>query len=108
MSQIINVSHQIDGKIAVTSDDAQIIFKILKNNIEKSVVSVLDFSEIQTLTTSFLNEAIGSLYMIADGNTIASLVKVDAQKVSPQQYATILEVIKNARRKNGIEDESTD
>lgn len=100
-TQKINISKKIDGKIAVTSDDAQIIFNIISKNIQKSIISELDFSGIETLTTSFLNEAIGNLYKVADGKTISELVKVDTQKINIPQYKTILKVIENARDKNG-------
>ena len=99
MEKIINVADVIDGKVAVTSDDAIVVFNILKHNIEENVISVLDFTGISTLTTSFLNESIGTLYNVANAQTIASLVKVNPKSLRPIQYRNILSVIENAKQK---------
>ena len=52
----------IDSSFAVATDDGQIIYDLLDENLSKKIKVLLDFSEIHILTTAFLNAAIGQLY----------------------------------------------
>lgn len=96
----IRVAEVINSEIAVTNADARTLFEEIKKNIDKNIVTVLDFSNIKTLTTAFLNISIGNLYSIAEPDTLKQLVKIDPNAIKPLQYEKVVEVIQNAGQKH--------
>ncbi|MBJ7675562.1 STAS-like domain-containing protein [Weissella confusa] len=97
---IVKVSNVINSEIAVTNSDARTLFDLIQTNINNNVVSILDFSDIQTLTTAFLNISIGNLYSIAEPDDLSNLVQIDPEAIKPLQYEKVIEVIQNAKQKH--------
>jgi len=59
--KIINVRDWIDSPYAISSEDGEAIFGVVKEFLEHGSSLTLDFSEITVLTTAFLNSSIGQL-----------------------------------------------
>ncbi|GAB4233135.1 MAG: hypothetical protein Tsb0034_06210 [Ekhidna sp.] len=62
MQDSFKISEIIGGDTAVSTDDGQKVFDLLQKNIASHKSAVADFSEINIMTTAFLNAAIGQLY----------------------------------------------
>lgn len=58
----LNIFNTIDSKIAVSSKDGDKVFKIIQKLLVKKTKITIDFNNIQLITSSFLNSAIGQLY----------------------------------------------
>jgi hypothetical protein len=58
----LKITDTIQRDVAVSSDDGDILYKIIDESIESGVVVELDFSDVTIMTTAFLNSAIGQLY----------------------------------------------
>ena len=59
--KIINIFDIVGGKAAVSTEDGDRLFKTISTFLEKDFQVVLDFANIETLITTFLNAAIASL-----------------------------------------------
>ncbi|RHE73761.1 hypothetical protein DW718_00615 [Weissella cibaria] len=95
----VKVADVINSEVAVTNSDALVLFDEIKSNIDKQTVSVLDFSNIKTLTTAFLNLSIGNLYSIAEPDVLSKFVRINPNAIKPLQYEKVVEVIQNAKQK---------
>ncbi len=60
--KIINIFDFVGGKAAVSTEDGDRLFETIIAFLEKDFEVVLDFANIETLITTFLNAAIGQLY----------------------------------------------
>lgn len=96
--QTVMVYEIIETNIAVTSEDAQKLFAVIKHNIDNDIISILDFKDITTLTTAFLNESIGTLYNVAKPEKLSQLVKINPSTILPVQINKIIDVIQNAKK----------
>ncbi|WP_278363396.1 STAS-like domain-containing protein [Leuconostoc lactis] len=105
--EIINIKiyQIINSPIAVTTSDAKKVFEILKTHILNNETVQLDFDGVTSITTAFLNVAIGALYTVADGETLNRLVKLNPNTIRPIQLRKIFAVIENAKSKKlGMKD----
>ena len=62
MTERLLVAKYVQKNQAVLSDDAEKIYRVLHEFLEKNRAVVLDFSGISLLISSFMNSAIGKLY----------------------------------------------
>ena len=62
MSENIKVKDIIETSLAVSSDKAKKLSEVLTTKINKKEDVVLDFSEIRTVPTAFLNVGVGRAY----------------------------------------------
>ncbi len=58
----INISKEIGSPSALTREQGKIIYDKINNYIENDTFVILDFIEIESLITPFLNVSIGKLY----------------------------------------------
>jgi hypothetical protein len=58
----INIYEQVGGENAVSVDDGEKVFKLIKKAIDENLKIILDFNNIKLLSTLFLNAAVGQLY----------------------------------------------
>lgn len=56
------VKEVIKSSIAVSSEDGHVVFNRIKQILDDKQKIVIDFQDIEMLTTAFLNAAIGQLY----------------------------------------------
>lgn len=54
--------HQLFGSVCVDTDDGTTLCGLLRDALSKGEQVTLDFNEVATLTSSFLNAAVGCLY----------------------------------------------
>jgi hypothetical protein len=94
----ILIKEIIQSDLAVTSIKGEMVFKIIKDNIEKDEVSVLNFEGIKTLTTAFLNVAIGQLYDVNTPEELRRLVKINPN-VNESHLKKITLVLSNSKEK---------
>jgi hypothetical protein len=58
---IIKIRDWIDSPYAVSSEDGEAIFEVVKGFLEQNLSFTLDFSDISVLSTAFLTSSIGQL-----------------------------------------------
>ncbi|GAI40405.1 unnamed protein product [marine sediment metagenome] len=75
--KIINIFDVVGGKAAVSTEDGERLFRTISAFLEKDFEVVLDFINIETLTSTFLNAAIGQLYSKFDSPFLKENLKVD-------------------------------
>ena len=62
VKQTISVMEQVKGKAAVATEDGDSLFKVVSDLMDRDVCVTLDFAQIEMMTSTFLNAAIGQLY----------------------------------------------
>lgn len=97
MTKRLYVSQLINSKLAVSSKNADIIFNYLESSLKNKEKVIIDFSNIETLTTAFLNIAIGKLYGITDASTLNSYLTIDRATLNSFQAQKIQLVMNNAK-----------
>ena len=74
--KIISIFDVVGSKAAVSSEDGERLFEKICAFLEKGFEVVLDFENIDTLITTFLNAAIGQLYSKYDSPFLREHLKV--------------------------------
>ncbi|MBU7448674.1 MULTISPECIES: STAS-like domain-containing protein [Lactiplantibacillus] len=97
--KILKVRDEIKTPLAVTADKANYIYKSLSDSVANKETVSVDFSGITTLTTAFLNIAIGQLYSIGDKHTLNEYVKIDGNTLTSLQRDKVRLVMENAKNK---------
>ena len=100
MEKRVVISEVINSKVAVSAEKGEMVFQVIENNIRNGVISCLDFSNIKSMITAFLNAAIGELYRIETQETLNTYVKFDVSTLTPVQLQNIKMVMDNAKEKN--------
>ena len=95
----LNIAKIINNKSAILSDTGEIVFQKIKEYVEKDEPVTLDFTGIETLTTAFLNLAIGQLYDLKPTDQLTKLVKIKKSSVSNSQLQKIGLVLTNSKEK---------
>lgn len=86
----------VGSPLCVASSDGQKVFERLNTALRTNRNVVLSFHNITTLTSAFLNAAIGQLYGKYDENHIRSFLKVeDAEQ---DDLALLKRVVDNAKQ----------
>ncbi|HJE00152.1 STAS-like domain-containing protein [Levilactobacillus brevis] len=93
------VKDEINSSLAVTSVQAEKVYQILNNNFKQQIRTKIDFSNIETITTAFLNTAIGQLYSLGDPNELNKFVVIDGTTLSSLQRDKVRLVMENAKNK---------
>lgn len=99
MNKIINVKDVLQTNLAVGADEGKYIFSLIRESIEKKEYIIIDFTGITSLTTAFLNYAIGELYTLYDPDKLNSLVKIDAETLTLSQKKKVNLVMRNSKNK---------
>ena len=95
----LNIAEIINNKSAILSDTGEIVFQKIKEYVEKDEPVTLDFTGIETLTTAFLNLAIGQLYDLKPTDQLRKLVKIKKSSVSNSHLQKIGLVLTNSKEK---------
>ncbi|ANI75102.1 STAS-like domain-containing protein [Staphylococcus aureus] len=95
----IEIKSVLNSNLAVTSDQAEIIYKLLSDSIKKGENIEVNFEGITVLTTAFLNAAIGRLYDIADSKQLNEYVKINTLHLNNSHFNKIKMVMSNSREK---------
>ncbi len=102
----INIFDGVGGKAAVSTEDGDGLFKTIIAFLEKDFKVILDFVNIETLTSTFLNAAIGQLYSKYDSPFLREHLSVS--NLQPEDKELMVKIIKRAKEyfkeKDNVED----
>lgn len=73
----VNIFEQIGGGAAVSSEDGDNLFNRIIKALENNLKVILNFNNIELITSTFLNAAIGQLYSRYDSPFIRTHLKVE-------------------------------
>lgn len=98
MNKLI-IKQVINSNLAVSSSQAEQVFLILESNFRNEEKTSVDFSGIDTLTTAFLNTAIGQLYTIGEKTSLNKYIQIKGETLTPLQRDKVRLVMDNAKNK---------
>lgn len=93
--KIINIFDVVGGKAAVSTEDGERLFETISAFLEKDFKVVLDFANIETLITTFLNAAIGQLYSKYDSPFLREHLSV--RGLQPEDKERMVRTIERAK-----------
>ena len=96
MCRFLNVRECIGTPSAITQEEGNLIYEEICKSIDSKEMVILDFSEIESMISPFLNNAIGKLYAKYSSDQITAYLKLD--NVPSEKIPTINMVISNAKR----------
>lgn len=96
MSRYLNVMECIGTPSAITQESGDIIYAQICNAIDEQIIIELDFKDIESMISPFLNNAIGKLYGKYNGEIIGKYVKF--VNLPSEKIPTINMVINNAKK----------
>ncbi len=96
MNITINIRQKIGSSSALTREQGKIIYDALIDNFQNGNHVTLDFSNIESLITPFLNVAIGKLYETYSSEEIRKYLQLD--NIPSGKSSSINLVISNAKR----------
>lgn len=96
MERKIDVARKIGSSAALAQEQGDIIYEIISSSIEKGETVILDFSNVESMISPFLNNAIGQLYGKYTSDDISSHLKLENFPVN--KNATLNIVISNAKK----------
>ena len=93
--KIINIFDVVGSKAAVSTEDGDRLFETINAFLEKDFEVVLDFANIDTLITTFLNAAIGQLYSKYDSPFLREHLSVS--NLQPEDRVRMVKAIERAK-----------
>lgn len=73
----ISVFNAVDSEFCVSSGDGQKLYDMIAPAIAQNQNITISFDKVTTLTSAFLNSAIGQLYGNFERDKIRALIKID-------------------------------
>lgn len=92
----INVADVIGSPSALTQEQGNIVYNILDAAISNKQIAILDFEQIESIISPFLNNAIGQLYGKYTSEQIKDFLQL--QNFPDEKNSTLNIVIANAKR----------
>lgn len=99
MVERLVIQEILKTNLAVSAEKAQYISKLVQEKIDEESPIVLDFSGIKSLTTAFLNIAVGQIYGKLDKEVYDKYVNVDKKTMSDLQINKYNLVLDNSKAK---------
>lgn len=96
MDKYIDVAEKIDSPSALTQDLGDIIYKEIFDSIKNKTIIYVDFANVESMITPFLNNAIGQLYKDYTSDEIKQYLVL--KNFPPTKNATLNIVIDNAKK----------
>ena len=93
--KIINIFDVVGGNAAVSTEDGERLFETISTFLEKDFEVVLDFANIETLITTFLNAAIGQLYSKYESPFLREHLSV--RGLQPEDRERMIKTIERAK-----------
>lgn len=91
----VSIFEQIGSKAAVSSEDGELLYKRIVKGLEEDVIVVLDFMNIELVTSTFLNAAIGQLYNRYGSPFLRAHLKVE--NLAKEDLELLKKVIERAK-----------
>jgi len=86
----------IGGKDAVSSADGDVLFKIISKALKEGIEVTLDFMNVEIITSTFLNVAIGQLYNKYDSSLLKEYLKLE--NIDNGDLETLKRVVERAKQ----------
>lgn len=99
MKHVIKIINIIDSPLAISREKGKILFDEIVPIIKEQNTVVLDFSDLKTISSAFLNSALGALYNVLPPDKLTEYVKINPNSIDNYQAETIKIVLNNARKK---------
>lgn len=96
MARKVNVMECIGTPSAITQELGDLLYGEIVKSIDASEKIILDFSDIESMITPFLNNAIGKLYGRYSGEIIAKYLEII--NMPKEKVSTVNMVISNAKK----------
>lgn len=96
MSKIIDIATVIDSPSALTQEQGEKVYLIISDSIQHKEDVTLDFENVESMISPFLNTAIGKLYGLFAAETIRTYLHFKNFPRSKQ--STLKIVIENAKK----------
>lgn len=93
----LKIKDIINNDIAVSTDMGEKVYELINGFLEKNENVVLDFSEIQIMTTAFLNVAIGKLYGNENYNSEFLNKNIEIINVAKEDMLLFKKVVERAK-----------
>ena len=91
----INIFDVVGGKAAVSTEDGDRLFETISAFLTKDFEVALDFANIETLITTFLNAAIGQLYSKYNSPFLQEHLRVI--NLAPEDRERMIKTIERAK-----------
>ena len=91
----IKVYDEVGGAVAVSSEEGDKLHTKISKALSEKLNVILDFVNIEILTTAFLNAAIGQLYAEYLGEELNKRLKIE--NVLPEDSSLFTKVVKRAK-----------
>lgn len=91
----INIFEHIGGSAAVSSDDGETLFLRIHKSLENHKIVILNFNNINLITSTFLNAAIGQLYSKYDSSFLREYIKIN--NISREDKELLKRVVDRAK-----------
>ena len=96
MEQIrINIYNIIGNSFAIEAEDGEIVYKRIEKSFDEMRVVILDFQNIEMLTSAFLNTSIGQLYGKYPSEIMKSSLSVE--NMLPEDVILLKRVVETAK-----------
>ena len=96
MNEYINVLETIEGPLALTQEEGDLVYQKIVAAFEKKTQVVVDFDEVESINSPFLNTCIGQLYGKYNSSEIKEYLELS--NFLKNKNATLNVVISNAKR----------
>jgi LytS/YehU family sensor histidine kinase len=93
--KIIKIFEVVGSKVAVSTEDGDSLFETIIAFLERDFEVVLDFANIETLTSTFLNAAIGQLYSKYDSHFLRK--HLSTSNLLPEDKELMIKIIERAK-----------
>ncbi|WP_456273613.1 STAS-like domain-containing protein [Bacillus sp. AK031] len=101
---LLKVKDVINSKFAVSPENGDKVYTLLRESIEHNKVTVLSFEEMDQITTAFLNHAIAKLYNNFSSDQLNQFIKVTDMDTYDRYL--LMKVIERAKLNIQSSDES--
>ncbi len=91
----INIFSLVGSSFCVEAEDGNKLYEYIKTAVMEGKDVVLDFLNVEMLTSAFLNSAVGQIYRDFDENEIKKRLKVS--NLSPEDLSLLKRVINTAK-----------
>lgn len=92
----LNVAEKIGNPSALTQEDGNLIYEEVVHAINQNIPIILDFEQIESMISPFLNNAIGQLYGHFTSQQISEFVTI--KNFPKEKNSTLNIVIANAKK----------
>ncbi len=93
----IRIVDIINTNVAVTTENGNKVFNLVDENLKQNKFVEIDFSNIETMTTAFLNSAIGQLYSRDNYDSDFLNEHISISNFKENHFSLIIMVIERAK-----------